>query len=398
MLRELSLERSALLVIDVQKGLFELKGKTADNATNEAIGSVLANCTSLVKAMRKKSRPVVYLRTILRKDHLDSAFPPNLERIFEKNSLLTDEGAEILDIIAPQDGDFIVSKSGHSAFQFTNLDRVLSNLKVDTILLVGGGIPGSVTSTCRQAASLGYDVAVAVDALHPSEQRYLPSLRNRAEQKLTKEWLDLLNASSSQNERPAGNTALIIVDMQNDAIHPEGANHRLGYGILTDEERTLIIESNKRLIDAIRSKKFPIIYVRNTKRNDAIDYAGSRRGMRSKSLPMYVDGTWGSQIVEEIEPREDDIVVVKRGHSAFASTTLHRILRNLGVDRCIVTGGAVNGCVADTVMEGAGLGYRFIVVSDATFRPPNSPHLQLLTDWAQTMSTEQVLGLLHRSF
>ncbi|MCS4538252.1 MAG: cysteine hydrolase [Thaumarchaeota archaeon] len=148
----------------------------------------------------------------------------------------------------------------------------------------------------------------------------------------------------------------------------------------------------------MRSKRLPIIYVRNTKRNDAIDYAGSRRGRRSKNLPMYVDGTWGSQIVEEIKPRADDIVVVKRGHSAFSFTTLHRILRNLEVDKCIVTGGAVNGCVADTVMEGAGLGYEFIVVSDATFRPPNSPHLRLFADWAQTMSVEQVLGLLHRSF
>jgi len=144
----------------------------------------------------------------------------------------------------------------------------------------------------------------------------------------------------------------------------------------------------------MRSKKLQVSYVRNAKRSDAIDYAGSRRGGRSKALPMYVDNTWGSQIVEEIKPEADDIVVVKSGHSAFGSTTLHRILRNLKVDKYIVAGGAVNGCVADRVMEGAGLGYRLIVVSDATFRSLNSPHLQLLTDWAEIMSTEQVIRSL----
>ncbi|MBM3897046.1 MAG: isochorismatase family protein [Thaumarchaeota archaeon] len=397
MFREFFLERSALVVIDAQKGLFDLK-RYNDNSTIEAIGSVLTNCTLLVDAMRKKMKPVVYARTVLRRDHLDSALSANLEKVFEDNDLLADEGAEILDMMAPQNGDFIVSKSGHSALQFTNLDRVLSNLKVDTVLLVGGGIPGSIASTCRQAAALGYEVAIAADALHPYEQRYLPSLRNRSEQKPAKEWLGLLNGPTSSNKRHAGNIGLIIVDMQNDAIHPEGSNHRLGYGSLSDEQRALIIGSNKKLIDIMRSKELPIIYIRNTKRSDAIDYAGSRRGGRSKSLPMYVEGTWGSQIVEEIKPREDDIVVVKRGHSAFASTTLHRILRNLGVDTCIVTGGAVNGCVADTVMEGVGLGYKFIAVSDATFRPPNSPDLQMLADWTQIMSAEQVQGLLNQRF
>ncbi|MCS4538251.1 MAG: cysteine hydrolase [Thaumarchaeota archaeon] len=151
MLREFSLERSATIVIDVQRGLFE-KRKTHDKTTNDVIGSVLANCTSLVKAIRKKSIPVVHVRTTLRRDHLDSTLSASLEKMFEENDPLAD-GAEILDSMAPQNGDFIVSKSGQSALQFTNLDRILYNLKVDTVLLVGGGIPGSIASTCRQAGS-----------------------------------------------------------------------------------------------------------------------------------------------------------------------------------------------------------------------------------------------------
>ena len=62
---------------------------------------------------------------------------------------------------------------------------------------------------------------------------------------------------------------------------------------------------------------------------------------------------------------------------------------------CIVTGGAVTGCVDDTVQEGTGLGYEFTVVSDATF-PLDSPYLQLMTEWAEVKSTREVLELLTR--
>lgn len=85
-----------------------------------------------------------------------------------------------------------------------------------------------------------------------------------------------------------------------------------------------------------------------------IHRTGRRRNRRPQvkgSPPL----SWGSQVIEGLEDDEHDFVVTKRGRSCFGSTPLHRILRNLGVRRCIVTGGGIYGCVEDSVPKGVGL-------------------------------------------
>ena len=95
----------------------------------------------------------------------------------------------------------------------------------------------------------------------------------------------------------------------------------------------------------------------------------------------------------ELAPQKNDYVLIKKGQSAFGFTPLHRLLRNLAINRCVVTGGAVTGCVSDTVREGAGLGYRTVVVSDATY-PPRSPYLASLTGRAEINTTDEVMRVL----
>ena len=104
-------------------------------------------------------------------------------------------------------------------------------------------------------------------------------------------------------------------------------------------------------------------------------------------------GSWGAQVIEGLEVDEHDFVVTKKGRSCFGATPLHRILRNLGVRRCIVTGGGIYGCVEDSVREGVGLGYGFTVVSDATYEP-NSPVLKILAQRVDCKSTDEVLAAL----
>jgi nicotinamidase-related amidase len=102
-------------------------------------------------------------------------------------------------------------------------------------------------------------------------------------------------------------------------------------------------------------------------------------------------GAWGTELVEGLQPEVGDFVLEKKGHSAFGFTPVHRILRNLRVRRCIVTGGATSGCVSDTVREGVGLGYEMAVVSDATY-PPASPYLAVLARRGQLRTTQAILA------
>ncbi|MBI4199970.1 MAG: isochorismatase family protein [Chloroflexi bacterium] len=75
----------------------------------------------------------------------------------------------------------------------------------------------------------------------------------------------------------------------------------------------------------------------------------------------------GYTIIKEIEPRPGDIVINKRGPSAFLGTPLVSYLNELDVDTLLVTGGTTSGCVRATVVDGASYGYYVGIVEEGTF-------------------------------
>ena len=146
----------------------------------------------------------------------------------------------------------------------------------------------------------------------------------------------------------------------------------------------------------MRRKGFPIVYVKSLRGKDRlIDTASAKMGLRKKGMEYRTDGTWGAEIVAELTPQPSDYIVGKRGHSAFGTTHLHRMLRNLGVNFVIVTGGSVVGCVADSTREGAGLGYRMALVADATY-PPDKRELALpaLASRIEIRTTDEMIAWL----
>lgn len=108
-----------------------------------------------------------------------------------------------------------------------------------------------------------------------------------------------------------------------------------------------------------------------------------------------IEGTWGAEILEGVKLPEGYYRAPKKGNSSFGLTHLHRLLRNLGVNVCIVTGDSTIGCVSNTVREGVGLGYKTIVVSDATSRA-NIPYHNILANRAKVMTTDEVLAFLDK--
>jgi ureidoacrylate peracid hydrolase len=133
-------------------------------------------------------------------------------------------------------------------------------------------------------------------------------------------------------------------------------------------------------------------------RDHLIDTASAKVAIRASDTQYHIEGTWGSMIVEELSPGPRDYVVRKRGHSAFGTTHLHRLLRNLGVKTILVTGGSIVGCVADTAREGIGLGYRISIVADATY-PPGKRELAFaaLQERMEIRTTEETIATLGQS-
>lgn len=400
----MDLTRSALILIDFQNDFLHSQGLLSRAGISRLSDlerrTLIANTRSLVDGMKNAGRPVIWVKTVLRRDHADSALSPAVR---ETMGLTADKGfivegawgSEIMAEIQPGPEDFVVVKKGHSIFQFTHLDRLLTNLGVDTFIAAGGAGLDCLADSVRQGGALGYEMLIPADATgYPPESAHLKNLKNRAALTTTSALLAELRPSGTPLPK-ASRTALLLIDLQNEFVHPDGFHERLGYAHMSPEERELVIRNNQRLIQAMREKKHPVIFVITLYRKDRLDDASSPTAIRNRPMPPGEDyllpGSWGARVHEDLEVRDEDFVIPKKGRSCFGFTPLHRVLRNLKVDRLIVTGGGIYGCVEDSIREGMGFGYRFTVVSDATYEP-NSPVLKILAERVDCKSTDEVLA------
>ena len=398
---QLVLDRAALLLVDVQRDALHPEaafGRAGQAPGAPEVSRLLDAWGRLVDLMRDAGRPVVWVRTSLRPDFADSTYAPLwLERRLSETGPFFIEGSwgvGLMDGLDAAPDDYVVTKKGHSAYDNTHLDRLLTNLDVSQCIVVGGGVTDSIAETARTGGRLGYEQFVVEDALYPPDAAELHAPRKQAE---VISLDDVIAAASAEPEpaRPGPDYAMVLVDMQNDFMNAERPHVLYGLSDPMPEGKRLdIVENTQKLSAAMRERGWPVIYVRVVRRQDNSDDVHSRTHRRARTLPPGVThcaiGTWGAEMVDELTPEQDDYVVEKKGGSGFGYTALHRILRNLNAQRLIMTGGAVTGCVWATALDGVALGYDITVIADATY-PPDSPDLPSLGEWCSVRPTAEVL-------
>ena len=163
---------------------------------------------------------------------------------------------------------------------------------------------------------------------------------------------------------PLSQTALLLCDLQNDFIHPEGAYGRAGYSA---PAIAAIPARLKPLADAMRAKGGWIVSTHFTlftgKGGEPwIDpHLKAMRPFLKKG--DFVMGGWGHQVVEELAP--SDLPVEKVGYDAFYQTRLEWVLRKAGIRRLLVSGIVTNGGVASTVRGAHVREFEVTVLEDA---------------------------------
>ena len=97
------------------------------------------------------------------------------------------------------------------------------------------------------------------------------------------------------------------------------------------------------------------------------------RGMVDRpdvSDKLILQGTWGAEIIDELAPRQDEMVIEKRRFSAFVGTELDMMLKTFDIRYLIFTGVATNICVESSLRDASHLQYLPILVSDAVAASP----------------------------
>ncbi len=201
-------------------------------------------------------------------------------------------------------------------------------------------------------------------------------------------------------------SALIVVDMQNDFVSKGGYFDRISKAhpenAIDHDFLAAQIPNVARLIGAFRSAGRPVVYVRHALQPDYSDACFPYWRLPKDPGPIesgfIVEGTWGSAIVDELKPRVEENVVVKKGYNGFHNTPLEPILRNLGVTTCVMSGVTSCVCVSSTTRAGVERNFRMLFVSDCTAETHRESHeCELGTvSWAyaDVVTADEVIAML----
>jgi nicotinamidase-related amidase len=159
----------------------------------------------------------------------------------------------------------------------------------------------------------------------------------------------------------------------------------------------------RKLIDKCHEKGVPVIYTTGEVREDAWDKGGwawkSNRAAEDAARPAPRESNRdGNDIMDEIAPQPQDIVIRKLKPSGFNGTAMMGFLTDLGADSVIVTGTTTSGCVRATVLDSFSLNLRTAVVEDACFDRSQASHAVNLCDmqakYADVISTDEAFAFI----
>jgi ureidoacrylate peracid hydrolase len=180
-------------------------------------------------------------------------------------------------------------------------------------------------------------------------------------------------------------TAVVVVDMQNDFASAGGAFDRAGIDVRGIQA---IVAPTATLLDTARAAGMLIVYLKMGFQPDLSDSGAPDSPTWLKHLRLQAgaevvapDGapsrilirdTWNTDIVDDLRPHDNDLVIYKNRYSGFYDTDLDEQLRARRIDTLIAVGATTSVCVESTVRDATFRDYRCLVVEDCTAEPIGS--------------------------
>ncbi|MBV1838508.1 cysteine hydrolase family protein [Acetobacter estunensis] len=170
-------------------------------------------------------------------------------------------------------------------------------------------------------------------------------------------------------------TAIVVIDMQLDFCAEGGwvASFTDALPLMREPIAPII-----RILDAARAHKMTIIYTREGHRSNGSDltavkayrtrlaYNGAAVGESTSLGRVLTRGEPGHEIIPELRPHPEDVIIDKVGSGCFYATEMEHILRHRGIKNLIFVGVTTECCVHTSMREAADRGFDNLLLEDAT--------------------------------
>lgn len=180
-------------------------------------------------------------------------------------------------------------------------------------------------------------------------------------------------------------SALVIVDLQNDFLHPKGA---YGRAEQTSEQINALPEKVGPFADAMRGAGGWIVSTHFTLvpgRSGAPLISAHLKKLRPfLGRGDFAPGSWGHDLIDELKPV--DFKIEKIAYSAFYMTRLEWVLRKANIDTLVFAGIVTNGGVASTLRDAHVRDFQTIVLEDGCAAFSKKAHDAAIAD-ISTIST-----------
>ena len=318
-------------------------------------------------------------------------------------------GWDIIPELLPLPHEDVIDKCGKGSFHATDLEMVLRTTGTTTLLLGGITTDVCVHTTMREGNDRGFECCLITDGTGATD----PGNHQAAHKMVTMQHgvfgciatseaiLKVLDAlpSAPMSGPPAwpqrpfrplslkattstiaeakpfpftfspSSVALLMVDWQGDFLDERGFGASLGNDVSSLRRG---VQNAKRLLDLFRSKNLTVAHTLEAHARDLSDVhpAKKRRcpkiGEKGELGRVLIKGEAGNSIIDELQPRDSEIIIHKPGKGAFYATDLETQLRSAGCTHIIMTGVTTEVCVQSTAREANDRGFEVLVVSDAT--------------------------------
>ena len=187
------------------------------------------------------------------------------------------------------------------------------------------------------------------------------------------------------------NTALLVIDLQKGEYNPEIISKKPHDKYMWDRINNIVLPNGKKIIDKCRQNKVEVIYTVI----ESYTKDGRDRGIDYKISGIFcAKNSKDAEVLDEIKPLDNEIIIPKTSSSVFNSTNIEYVLRNLSIQYLMIFGIVTDQCVETAVRDGCDKGFLITLIEDACATHTQERHdnsLKSVKGYCRIRKTSEIL-------